>query len=622
MAIRVNHDPSAAVVVPAAYNAGLGQYRQKQSEISRDQYNRDRAAAMQANEQQQRMQLAQQQQAAQQDQMYLQAATRNQENQQQAAFAQQQLGQRQQQAEQANAVDMQKTVQTGLKDGTLRYTAAQKQQVNKLYGDWDKINQAKNLNPRDRALAQQELQRQLQTIQPRPVTEDEKPRSFEDTLKEAVVFANGQDPKDGQWIRDKEGNPKWYPPRNTGAGAKKPEVGQPGQPFYLPNDNPLGETPGESYGVWGPDGKLVPNPNHPWNKKADTADKKPDPAKDFDAMLAHAKDLYKQNQESGMSWDDAKEQAKADFEERRSTASSQDEFNAAAPPVSQETAWNRKRAIRQQYTELQNRAVANVDSRPGTQKEKDLAYAEIERVLPSPRTASPEQMEAAVRKYGPQQPGPPQQRPAQQPPATFEQRKAELERWQDDRIKKYHADRKQLGIDEARDAMFAADKGSKQFHALRQDWIEKDAKAQSLEAELDREIDAMESRLVPEWRPPQGTDQIATAPQQPAGTPPQQQSRPTESLQAGMTVLRDTMNRGGYKPQNEADIVKHYTTSGDTVPQEAVVSLSRYFKQKYGNNIESITPEDAQLMTILAAAAKQADAEAKRNSPQKTTKLP
>lgn len=409
MAIRVNHDPSAAVVVPAAYQAGLGVYRQKQSEISRDQFNRDRAAAMQANEQQQRMQLAQQQQAAQQDQMYLQAAMRNQENQQQAALAQQQLGLRQQQFEQANAVDQQQVVQKGLQEGTLRYTAAQKQQMNKLYGDWDRVNQAKNLNPRDRALAQQELTRQLQTIQPRPVTEDERPRTFEQTIQESVVFANGQDPKDGQWIRDKDGNPKWYPPRNTGAGAKKPEVGQPGQPFYLPNDNPLGDTPGEAYGVWGPDGKLVPNPNHPWNKKESAADKKPDPAKDFDAMLAHAKDLFKQNQEGGMSWDDAKEQAKADFAERRSTAGSQDEFDAAAPPASQNTSWKQKQAMRKQYDALY-RQVSSTRLPLGVS---------VEDVLPSPRTATPEEMEAALRQYGPRQPKPqPQQPPLAQDEAA------------------------------------------------------------------------------------------------------------------------------------------------------------------------------------------------------------
>lgn len=522
MAIRVNHDPSAAVVVPAAYQAGLGQYRQRQSEINRDQYNRDRAAAMQANEQQQRMQLAQQQQAAQQDQMYLQAAMRNQENQQQASLAQQQLGQRQQQFEQANAIDQQQVVQKGLQEGTLRYTAAQKQQMNKLYGDWDRVNQAKNLNPRDRAMAQQELQRQLQTIQPRPVTEDERPRTFEQTLQESVIFANGQDPKDGQWISDKDGRPKWYPPRNTGAGAKKPEVGQPGQPFYLPDDNPLGETPGESYGVWGPDGKLVPNPNHPWNKKADTTAKKPDPAQDFDKMLAHAKDLYKQNQESGMSWDDAKEQAKADFEERRSTAGSQSEFDSAAQPASQNTSWNQKQAMRKQYAALYKQ-VSSMQMPFGVSAQD---------ILPSPSTATPDEMEAALRKFSTQQPA--QQMPSP-PVQSPQQQRTEL-------------------------AQTASD--------------------------------------------------------------PVQQSRPTESLQVGLTVLRDAMNRGGYKPQNEADIIKHYTGSGDTVPQEAVVSLSRYFKQKYGDNIESITPEDAQLMTILAAAAKQADAEAKRNSPQKTTKLP
>jgi hypothetical protein len=644
MAIRVDHSPSAAIVAPAAYAAGAGMYRQRQSERAQQQYNQDRAFAQQAYENDQARQFQREQADRQQQNTYLAAAIRMQENQQQGALQQQQLAQRAEANQQAAFADQQAITQKGLQSGALRYTTAQKQQMAKLYADWDKVNSAKNLNERDRAVAQQQLQQQFRAIQPRPVLEDERPKSFAEVVKERVLFANGQDPSEGQWISDKDGNPKWYPPRNTGAaGTKKPEVGQPGQPFYLPDDNPLGETPGEAYGVWGPDGKVIPNPNHKWNKKGGET-KQPDATKDFDAMLKHAKDLFKQHQEGGMTWDEAKEQAKADFEERQATAATQDEFDAATPPAKQ-TAWNAKQETRRKYAELHK--AAGKFALPfggGTMQDS----------LPSPEDATPEEMAALLKRFSgqqqaaqpptPQPPQSPQQPQGQHDPLNMTPEEAAAivaeirgQAPQPPQPMPPQAPQQQAA---KRPTFALSDKWKLEEELLKRMPRAYDKYGQEIDPKirvgrlfygenLEGLNDPQEKQIAnvlrnsPElqkWADEQGMYRYDLDPE--FNKPPQADPRQIESsLQAAKSALIESMHANGLAPQSEADIVKHYTQQGGRVPPAAVRQLTEYLVQKYGDNIENIAPEDKQLEMILAAAAKQAAAEAKRNPDQKQTAL-
>lgn len=220
MAFDVHYDTPAGPAAQAAYLGGYGQFRQRQAEINRDQANRDRALAIQVNEAAKDRQFQQQQadrnfalnarQQAQQadiaNQRTLMQAVAQQADQQQNAQA---LAQRQQQAEQ-------QALQTGLANGTLAYSNADTLKIKELRNSWSTVQQDQTLRPRDRQRAQAEIQQQLQSIMPQPVLPGERQLSAQDMVQQNVVFANGQDAKDGQYILNpKTGGLDWKPPRNV-----------------------------------------------------------------------------------------------------------------------------------------------------------------------------------------------------------------------------------------------------------------------------------------------------------------------------------------------------------------------------------------------------------------------
>jgi hypothetical protein len=195
MGIRVVHDPSASLIGPAAYTAGLGQYKQRQSEIARDQYNRDRAMAFEA-QQSYFNRAFQAQQADRQFALQMREQAAQQQARQQAFLYDALKSRQEMQAyQQKAAIDQQQQqqefVRKGLNDGTLRYSATQKQKMAKLYSDWDRIQQDQRLRPNDRSRALSEVQRQLGMIQPRPVGIDEQPKPLSELFQQEMFPVPG-----------------------------------------------------------------------------------------------------------------------------------------------------------------------------------------------------------------------------------------------------------------------------------------------------------------------------------------------------------------------------------------------------------------------------------------------
>lgn len=210
MAIRVNYDIAPAAIAPVAYQSGYGLFKQDQAEKKRNQFNIDQQMRFRQSE-------AAKDRAFQREQAFVDNALRAEDMNRRASLAQQQMqmdmaqeqqklqiGQAMAQQEyQANQAQM---IQEGLSNGTLRYSTSQKQQMEQLYSDWDKIQQDASLRPQHRMAAQQELQRQLGMIQPRPVLQNEQPKSMQEMFQEELIPIDGYPGV----LAGRDKNGKWY----------------------------------------------------------------------------------------------------------------------------------------------------------------------------------------------------------------------------------------------------------------------------------------------------------------------------------------------------------------------------------------------------------------------------
>lgn len=331
MPITIDYNPAAGSVAPSAFQAGAGLFAQRQQEIARDQQNRDRAMQFQAQQayldrafaERQANRQAQQQQ---QQNLYRQQAQQQEllgnAMQQQMSLASQamQMQQRNAAFQQQAALQQQELTQKGLKDGSLRYSTAQKNQMAKLYSDWDRVNQAKNLNPRDRQLAQQELQRQFAQIQPRPVTPDEQQIPIAERFQ-AETF---EDPRFPGTRIGVDQNGKYYPisliPRGSAAGGTKQEpprnevVNAPGSEFSLTNPSSwVGALTGgqKPVGFYDQAGKFHKAEQPKATAKGSASDQSKESAAYYKELMNQANKIYAANKESGMSMQDAKKEAEA-----------------------------------------------------------------------------------------------------------------------------------------------------------------------------------------------------------------------------------------------------------------------------------------------------------------------
>ena len=459
MGIRVNYNPAPAAIAPAAYQAGFGQYTQRQQATALEQANRDRNLAFQQqqaaldrafSERQQLRQAALQERQMQQQAAYRQQAQQqellgNAMQQQMSLAAQaQQMQMRQAANQQEMALKQQQLTQEGLKDGSLRYSTAQKNQMAKLYSDWDRVNQATNLNQRDRQLAQQELQRQFAQIQPRPVTPDEQPKNLAEMWDQEALPVEGfpgvskaRDPKTGKWYY-------LYANRGgTGAGgATKPQppkneiVQQPGSGFSLTDPSTwLGAVTGgnKTYGFYDQAGNF-----HKTEAPKETKSGKPDPQKEATAyykdLLAQTQKIYAANKEAGMTIDQAKEEAAALLEDHPSNPSRKNNDwlsnlidptgrvraeNPTPPLPKKATSWQQRQDLLQRYEALRQAV--------GQQATGLMGIKDGSKILPEPDSMTNEQLAEMLtppQEQAPQQaaaPAAPQAAPQQDPIATARQ---------------------------------------------------------------------------------------------------------------------------------------------------------------------------------------------------------
>ncbi len=421
MPITVNYDPAAGAVAPSAFEAGAGLYRQRQQEIARDQQNRDRAMQFQAqqayldrafadrqanrNAQQQQQQNLYRQQAQQQELL-------GNAMQQQMSLASQamQMQQRNSLFQQQQAAQQQELTQKGLKDGSLRYSTAQKNQMAKLYSDWDKVNQAKNLNPRDRQLAQQELQRQFTQIQPRPVTPDEQQIPIADRFQ-AETF---EDPRFPGTRIGVDQNGKYYPismiPRGSAVGGGKQEpprnevVKAPGSEFSITDPSSwIGAMTGQGQSIAGfydQAGKFHKAEQPKAAAKGSTTDPSKESAAYYKELMNQANKIYAANKESGMSMQDAKKEAEAVMKDHPMNPANKSSWlmnlmdpsgkmradNQQAPEM---TPWQQKQQITKQYQQARDTTV-------------NIAGQEISGAafLPDPANMTPEDMQNKLMEVG------------------------------------------------------------------------------------------------------------------------------------------------------------------------------------------------------------------------------
>lgn len=572
MGIRVNYNPAPAAIAPAAYQAGFGQYTQRQQAAALEQGNRDRNLAFQQqqaaldrafSERQQLRQAALQERQMQQQAAYRQQAQQqellgNAMQQQMSLAAQaQQMQMRQAANQQEMALKQQQLTQEGLKDGSLRYSTAQKNQMAKLYSDWDRVNQATNLNQRDRQLAQQELQRQFAQIQPRPVTPDERAAPIAERFQ-TETFEDPRFPGTRIGV-DKTG--KFYPismiPRGTGAGgATKPQppkneiVQQPGSGFSLTDPSTwLGAVTGgnKTYGFYDQAGKF-----HKTEAPKETKSGKPDPQKEATAyykdLLAQTQKIYAANKEAGMTIDQAKEEAAALLEDHPSNPAGKNNWlldmvdpngklraeNPLPSEPKRETSWQKQQAaaktISQEYTRLN----------------EEFPHLRL------PTTNSVEDQAAILKAFGRLGNNPPQQAPQQT-----------------------------MSVSQA--AMAAALDGGTSSNPF---------------------LGMAPQQAAPQAQPQQ--DPIATARQ-----------NIIQSIAASDQSLMGI--------PNPVASVREYEAGNKPVPRPVAESIKDYFDTKFGDSFDPkkiVEPEDQQLLRILQNAAKQAKAESQKNPDKRVQKIP